>query len=31
MAQGDPRYVGYAQAALKPWWDLPEPPVRRCW
>ena len=28
MAQGDPRYVGYAQAALKPWWDLPEPPVR---
>lgn len=27
MAQGDPRYVGYAQAALKPWWDLPEPPV----
>lgn len=28
MAQGDPRYVGYAQAALKPWWDLPKPPVR---
>jgi len=27
LAQGDPRYVGYAQAALKPWWDLPEPPV----
>jgi tetratricopeptide (TPR) repeat protein len=27
-AQGDPRYVGYAQAALKPWWDLPQPPVR---
>ncbi len=27
MAQGDPRYVGYAQAALKPWWDLPEPPT----
>ena len=27
MAQGDPRYVGYAQAALKPWWDLPEPPI----
>ncbi|HET7199564.1 MAG TPA: hypothetical protein VFI80_01955, partial [Burkholderiales bacterium] len=22
-AQGDPRYVGYAQAALRPWWDLP--------
>ena len=28
LAQGDPRYVGYAQAALKPWWDLPEPPTR---
>ena len=27
MAQGDPRYVGYAQAALKPWWDLPDPPL----
>jgi tetratricopeptide (TPR) repeat protein len=27
-AQGDPRYVGYAQAALKPWWDLREPPLR---
>ena len=27
MAQGDPRYVGYAQAALKPWWDIPEPPT----
>ena len=26
-AQGDPRYVGYAQAALKPWWDLPQPPT----
>jgi Tfp pilus assembly protein PilF len=26
-AQSDPRYVGYAQAALKPWWDLPQPPV----
>ena len=26
-AQGDPRYVGYAQAALKPWWDLPSPPL----
>ena len=25
-AEGDPRYVGYAQAALKPWWDLPVPP-----
>lgn len=28
MAQGDPRYVGYAQAALKPWWDLPQPPTQ---
>jgi Tfp pilus assembly protein PilF len=27
LAQGDPRYVGYAQAALKPWWDLGEPPT----
>lgn len=27
LAQGDPRYVGYAQAALKPWWELPEPPI----
>ena len=26
-AEGDPRYYGYAQAALKPWWDLPNPPV----
>jgi tetratricopeptide (TPR) repeat protein len=26
-AQGDPRYVGYAQAALAPWWDLPQPPA----
>ncbi|MGS0755089.1 hypothetical protein ACVBEH_10475 [Roseateles sp. GG27B] len=26
-AEGDPRYVGYAQAALAPWWDLPEPPL----
>ena len=24
--EGDPRYLGYAQAALKPWWDLPAPP-----
>lgn len=23
----DPRYYGYAQAALAPWWDVPEPPV----
>jgi len=26
-AQGDPRYIGYAQAALKPWLDLPDPPA----
>jgi tetratricopeptide (TPR) repeat protein len=23
---GDPRYAGYAQAALRPWWDLNPPP-----
>jgi predicted Zn-dependent protease len=26
-AEGDPRYVGYAQATLQPWWNLPQPPV----
>ena len=26
-ASGDPRYVGYAQAALQPWWDAPSPPA----
>ncbi len=26
-AEGDPRYVGYAQAALQPWWDMAQPPV----
>jgi len=25
-AAGDPRYVGYAQAALAPWWDQSDPP-----
>lgn len=25
--EGDPRYLGYAQAALAPWWDQPSPPV----
>jgi Tfp pilus assembly protein PilF len=25
--EGDPRYLGYAQSALAPWWDMPEPPV----
>jgi tetratricopeptide (TPR) repeat protein len=24
--RGDPRYLGQAQAALAPWWDLPSPP-----
>ena len=26
-AEGDPRYVGQAQAVLQPWWTLPDPPV----
>ena len=25
--RSDPRFLGYAQAALAPWWDLPTPPV----
>ncbi len=24
--KGDPRYAGYAQAALRSWWDLTQPP-----
>lgn len=24
-AEADPRYYGYAQAALEPWWTLPQP------
>jgi predicted Zn-dependent protease len=24
--RSDPRYLGYAQAALAPWWDQPSPP-----
>lgn len=24
--EGDPRYLGYAQAALAPWWEMPVPP-----
>lgn len=28
LADGDPRFIGYAQAALTPWWDISEPPVR---
>jgi len=27
LADGDPRYVGYAQAALAPWWNEAAPPV----
>jgi hypothetical protein len=26
LAEGDPRYVGHAQAALAPWWNEPAPP-----
>ena len=26
-AEGDPRYVGHAQAALNPWWNDTEPPA----
>ncbi len=26
LAEGDPRYVGYAQAALAPWWKEPAAP-----
>lgn len=25
-AEADPRYYGYAQAALAPWWQMPQPP-----
>jgi tetratricopeptide (TPR) repeat protein len=25
--EADPRYLGRAQAALAPWWDMPNPPV----
>ena len=25
--EGDPRYLGYAEAVLSPWWKLPHPPV----
>lgn len=27
MADGDPRFTGYAQAALAPWWEMTEAPV----
>ena len=26
MADGDPRFAGYAQAAIAPWWNEPAPP-----
>ena len=26
-ADADPRYLGYAQAALAPWWSMPHPPA----
>jgi tetratricopeptide (TPR) repeat protein len=26
-AEGDPRYIGYAQSALQRWWNMPEPPA----
>lgn len=26
-AEGDPRYIGYAESALQPWWQLPDPPA----
>ncbi len=26
-AEGDPRYIGYAQAALAPWWNLTDAPT----
>jgi Tfp pilus assembly protein PilF len=26
-SEGDPRYLGYAQSMLAPWWSQPEPPT----
>jgi len=26
-SESDPRYLGYAQATLAPWWNSPEPPT----
>ena len=26
-ATGDPRYIGYIQAALRPWWTMTDPPA----
>jgi hypothetical protein len=28
---GDPRYAGYAEAALAPWWHLQQAPRECCW
>ena len=28
VRQGDPRYIGYAQSALTPWWGQAEPPTQ---
>ena len=25
--EGDPRYLGYAQSALTPWWHIDKPPI----
>jgi hypothetical protein len=25
--EGDPRYLGYAQAVLAPWWNIADPPI----
>ena len=27
-ATGDPRYIGYIEATLQPWWALPDPPAQ---
>jgi len=27
FAEGDPRYVGYAQSTLQPWWNTSDPPA----
>lgn len=26
LSEGDPRFVGYAEATLRPWWSAPNPP-----
>jgi tetratricopeptide (TPR) repeat protein len=26
MSEGDPRFIGYGEAALRPWWSAAEPP-----